>query len=280
MEPVLIDLNDYELSGGGFLGESYNHRTDPGLMLKLYSPDKEKMALDEYSLARKVYDAGIPTPEPGQLVRLADGRLGVQFTRIPDKKSYARAVGEDPSRAEEFAARFAALCRQLHSTRMAEGVFPVAASKYLWIVEGNKFLSTPQKDKVIRFISDVPDTGTAIHGDLHYGNVICAGGQDWLIDLGDFCTGNPLFDLGVAMLIMKMSPKPHFQELYHMDYETSIVFWEAFAKAYFGSDRPIASIEEELTPFAALRTLAFQNITDQELPMFQPLREALLGRNF
>lgn len=276
MEPVLIDLNDYELSGGGFLGESYNHRRDQSIMLKLYSPEKAQMALDEFSLACKVFDAGIPTPEPGQLVRLADGRLGVQFTRIPDKKSYARAVGEDPSCAEEFAARFATLCKQLHSTRMEPGQFPQAAQKLFKIVEDNKFLSPTDKDKVTRFISDVPDTGTAIHGDLHYGNVICAGGKDWFIDLGDFCTGNPLFDLGVAMLIMKMSPKPHFRDLYHMDYETSMIFWETFVRAYFGSDRPVASVEEELTPFAALRTLAFQNISGQELPFFGPLRKSLL----
>ena len=39
-DPVKISLSDYVLAGGGFNGESYNHRTDPDVMLKLYSPAK------------------------------------------------------------------------------------------------------------------------------------------------------------------------------------------------------------------------------------------------
>ena len=35
MEPRLIDLNDYILTGGGFMGESYNHKDNPELMLKM-----------------------------------------------------------------------------------------------------------------------------------------------------------------------------------------------------------------------------------------------------
>lgn len=36
MEAINISLNDYVLSGGGANGESYDHKTDPSIMLKLY----------------------------------------------------------------------------------------------------------------------------------------------------------------------------------------------------------------------------------------------------
>ena len=39
MEAIKISLNDYVLSGGGFNGESYDSKTDPTVMLKLYFPD-------------------------------------------------------------------------------------------------------------------------------------------------------------------------------------------------------------------------------------------------
>ena len=68
MEPIKISLNDYVLSGGGANGESYDHKTDPSVMLKLYFPGKIQQPLDEMNLARKVYDMGIPTPEPGEYV--------------------------------------------------------------------------------------------------------------------------------------------------------------------------------------------------------------------
>ena len=38
MDPILINLNDYVPAGEGANGESYNHRTDEGIMLKLYFP--------------------------------------------------------------------------------------------------------------------------------------------------------------------------------------------------------------------------------------------------
>ena len=79
MNPIKISLNDYELSGGGANGESYNHKTDPGIMLKLYFPGKIQQPLDEMLLARKVYDMGIPSPEPGDYVVSDDGGYGRRF---------------------------------------------------------------------------------------------------------------------------------------------------------------------------------------------------------
>lgn len=38
-----IDLEDYELSGGGKLGESYIKKDNPDILLKLYSTQLEKM---------------------------------------------------------------------------------------------------------------------------------------------------------------------------------------------------------------------------------------------
>ena len=40
MDAIKISLNDYILSGGGANGESFDHKTDPSVMLKLYFPGK------------------------------------------------------------------------------------------------------------------------------------------------------------------------------------------------------------------------------------------------
>ena len=68
IRPVLIDLSDYEFAGEGANGASYNHRTDPDILLKLYTRGDMTQPLDELLTARKVFAAGIPTPEPGDLV--------------------------------------------------------------------------------------------------------------------------------------------------------------------------------------------------------------------
>ena len=78
IQPILIDIADYEVAGAGANGLSYNHKTDPDLMLKLYNPGKRQQALSEMLVARKVYEAGIPSPEPGDFV--TDGeRYGILF---------------------------------------------------------------------------------------------------------------------------------------------------------------------------------------------------------
>ena len=102
MEAIKISLNDYVLSGGGFNGESYDHKSDPSVMLKLYFPGKIQQPLDEMLLSRKVYELGIPTPEPGEYVVTEDGRYGIRFHRILGKKSYSRATGDHPERAPQY----------------------------------------------------------------------------------------------------------------------------------------------------------------------------------
>ena len=85
MKPTLIDLNDYVRVGEGANGASYNHKTDPNIMLKMYFRNFEAAQL-ELELAQKVYNMGIPTPKPGDLV--TDGKqMGILFRRIEGKKS-------------------------------------------------------------------------------------------------------------------------------------------------------------------------------------------------
>lgn len=50
-----INPEDFILVGGGRWGESFNHRENPDIMLKLYAPEQKQMALDEYDRAQKFH---------------------------------------------------------------------------------------------------------------------------------------------------------------------------------------------------------------------------------
>ena len=102
-----IHMDDYVLSGGGANGESFIKKSDPSVLLKLYFPGKVQQPLDEMMLSRKVYQAGIPVPEPGEYVVTDDGRYGILFKRIEGKVSFASAVGNNPRKVKEFATEFA-----------------------------------------------------------------------------------------------------------------------------------------------------------------------------
>ena len=277
MEAIRISLDDYILSGGGANGESYDHKSDPSIMLKLYFPGKIQQPLDEMKLARKVHDLGIPTPHPGDYVVTEDGRYGIRFQRIPGKVSYSRATGEHPENVRHYAEEFAQMCLQLHDTHVDTAQFENVKDRYHRLLNENPFFTAEEKDKLGRFIDSVPDADTAIHGDLQFSNAIFTPDQQrYFIDLGDFCYGNPLFDVGMVYLCCCLSNESFIRETFHMDKATSIRFWECFAPAYFGKERTLKEIEAQIRPFAGLKTLIVERDTKRPMPEFRATLEKIL----
>ena len=299
MEPILIDLNDYVRTGEGANGASYNHKTDPSIMMKLYLRNFES-ARTELEMAKKVFAMGIPSPEPGDLV--TDGeRLGIRFRRIDGKKSYSRACGDNLERCEEYAREFAQLCIKLHNIHVDTTKFEnVKDRQYRWLQE-NPFFTDEEKAKLHAFIAAAPDTDTAIHGDLQFSNGIFVedsvdnndnkivnrklSTRQYFIDLGDFCYGYPMFDLGMVYLCCCLNDEAWTMEQYHMSNATAACFWDAFADEYFHSpDCPIAgcgpnvdmeAIEKTVRVYAGLKTLLIESCTHRPMPEFR----AVLAEN-
>ncbi len=277
MEALKISLNDYVLSGGGANGESYDHKTDPSVMLKLYFPGKIQQPLDEMLLARKVYAAGIPTPEPGEYVVTEDGRYGIRFKRILGKKSYARAIGDNPDNVQQYAQDFAQMCIKLHQVHIDTAEFENVKERYYRLLEENPFFTKAEKDKIAKFISDVPDEDTAVHGDLQFGNAIFVGDERYFIDLGDFCYGNHLFDVAMVYLCSCISEEAFIQEAFHMPKSVSRRFWDYFVPAYFGPGVSVKEASELLDPYAGLKTLIIERDTKCPMPEFRALLTSILA---
>ena len=278
MEPTLININDYERTGEGANGASYNHKADKSIMLKMYLHNFEA-AKKELELARKVYAAGISTPEPGDLV--TDGTaLGIRFRRIDGKKSYSRACGDNPERTEEYAREFAQLCKKLHSTHVDTTQFMNIKDHLYALLDANPFFTDEQKQKIHDFIAAAPDADTAIHGDLQFGNGIFVEKDGirtpYFIDLGDFCYGYPMFDLGMVYLCGCLNEETWTQEQFHMSNATAKRFWDAFALEYFGQDADLAEIEKTVRIYAGLKTLIIERDTHRPMTNFRAMLEGTI----
>lgn len=277
MKAELINLEDYDYSGEGANGASYNHKTDPRFMLKLYNTSKPlDFITSELERAKKVYDLGIPSPKPGVLV--TDGeRYGIRFERILNKRSFSRAVGDDPSDENiRFRAReFAKMCKLLHGTECPDGMFENVKDVYKRDLKYS-FFSDEEKKKVAEFIDSVPDARTAIHGDLQFSNAITDGTNNYFIDLGDFACGNPLFDLGMVLMCCKYSDDAFIEEVFHMKKATSTKFWECFVPEYFDGRMTPDQAEKMLRPFAGLKSIIIERDCHQSFPHYRALLDEVV----
>lgn len=257
-KPELIDMDDYEQSGEGFTATSYFSKTGDK-MIKLYtdyvsSTEPEK----ELKLAKSVKKLGVRTPEVYRLV--TDGkRIGVEFERIRDKKSYARAISDEPERMEEYTKAFAVMCRQLHSTPCNTADFLPISARFINATNNSARLSLAQKGKVIKYIHGIKPESTCTHGDMQIGNAIMANGVSYWIDLAGFSYGNPLFDLGMLAFVMTIESDEVAQNLYHLSCSQLARVWDIFLKEYYGPDADIEKAKEDIAPVVALYMIDFCN---------------------
>ena len=112
----------------------------------------------------------------------------------------------------------------------------------------------------------MPDEDTAIHGDLQYSNAIFAGDKRYFIDLGDFCYGNHLFDVGMVYLCTYLSDEAFIKETFHMPKALAKKFWDAFVPEYFGPQMSLKEAEKLILPFASLKVLIVERDTKCPMP--------------
>lgn len=268
-------LNNATQAGDGFTSITYFTK-DNDAMIKLYYDyvNKDEL-LREKRYSTEAFKNGVPTPLSGDIIKV-DGQYGIIFERIKTKASFARLLSNDYSRLDELAKDFALLATNLHATKANKSVFPNVKNVYKEYVDKFEGLNYEEKDKVKRFIDNVPDKDTCLHGDFHFGNaIVTSDGQKLFIDMSDFAYGNPLFDLGTLYFVTHNDRDKHSEELFHNTSSVLREFYEHFVKYYY----PNLSLEEAsdmLKPFAALTVIHFASKSHERPWMKEYVRELLL----
>lgn len=257
--PEWIDLADYEESGDGYTAISYNHK-DGKRMMKLYA-DYIPLAVPEQELAISwaIMDLGIRIPKAYRLV--TDGnRVGVEFERIQGKRSFARAISQEPERLEAYVKEFAEACRKLHAIPCNTEVFPSVKDHFNAAIDASKDYDAAQKARMHAWVDAAPDATTCLHGDMHIGNIITANGEDYWIDLADFRYGHPYFDLGMLYFVCISNPSDEMaQRLFHLSHAQMLQVWETFVRYYFGPEADLETVNRTIEPYAALFMIHFAN---------------------
>ena len=250
-----IDLNDYVQTGEGGTSLTYTHKTRPALA-KLFNQGSEaEQAEEEFVTARAVFDMGIPTPEPLQLI--SDGkRRGVEYELISNKRSLTRIISQEPERLEEISLTFARMVRELHTQKANTSRFTSVKERLRrFYQEKGDRVTEEYKERALNFIDKSPDADTSLHGDLHIGNIITDGRRNLWIDLGQFSYGEPEWDLGWMWTICNQIDGQRSDFLLHVTPETLKTHWDIFLPAYLGTNdkAKIGEYTRRLIPYYAVR---------------------------
>ena len=276
-KPEWIDMADYEESGDGYTATSYNHK-DGKRMMKLYA---EYMPVSEpereLQMAWSIMDLGLHIPRAFRLV--TDGkRVGVEFERITPKRSFARAVSQEPDKLVHYVKWFAEECRKLHATPCDTIVFSSVKEHFHQVIDASRDFDEVQKAKLHAFVDDAPDATTCLHGDMHLGNIITDGEHTWWIDLADFRYDHPWFDLGMLYFVCISNPSDELaMKLFHVDHATMVKVWDVFVHAYFGPGTSLEEASRMIAPYACLYMIHFAN-RESMLPHWRPCIEEMLLR--
>jgi len=257
-----INLSNFTRTGEGANGSSYSCKSDPDIMVKLYNVDYPlDTVFTELEVAKKVFALGVPSPEPGEIV--TDGeRTGIMFSNIQNKRSYSRMLADEPERTEEITREFAACCRKIHSIECPDGLFPDAKPQFLHLLDADKSFNEKEKNIIADFINSVPDATTALHGDMHMGNIVStlpkgAKMSDphkvFFIDLGYFSRGFPLFDLGMTKNICLCADEEFRVENFHITGKQTAEVWTWFVDEYFEGKKSLQEANDLIDPFMAVK---------------------------
>ena len=237
MEAEKIDLSDWVRSGEGRNGQSYFHKTDDTLVLKLndISWDQEK-TLAEFNMSESVRKLGVRCPEVYRFV--TDGeRYGYISQRIKEKRSFSRMIADDPSRIPELARIFAARARELHSTPCDTSIFQSALARRKEMIDHCEAFPDDVRARLESIYKDFDPTAcTCLHGDFHTGNLIAGEGGEYWIDLGSFSYGDPLLDVSTLYMIAYYTPVKALESIFHISRRQFCMFVDEFLKYYYGKE--------------------------------------------
>lgn len=237
MEAEKINLSDWERSGEGRNGQSYYHKTDDKVVLKLndISWNREK-TFAEFNMSKSVRELGVRCPEVYSFI--TDGeRYGYISQRIKGKRSFSRMIADDPSRIPELARTFAARARELHSTPCDTSVFHSALARRKEMIDRCDVLPDDVRARLESIYKDFDQTAcTCLHGDFHTGNLISGEGGEYWIDLGSFAYGDPLLDVSTLYMIGHYTPVKALESIFHISRRQFCSFVDEFLICYYGEE--------------------------------------------
>ena len=232
-----VSVEGCEVIGEGANGKVY--RIDPDTIVKVY---KNHDALEEIhkerELARKAFVMGVPTAIPYDVVQVGD--LYGSVFELLNAKSFAKLMIAQPEQTEQLARESVEILKTMHATTLKPGELPdKKAEALVWAEFCRDYLPAEVGDKLLRLVSDIPETLNMLHGDYHIKNIMRQNGENLLIDMDTLAMGHPVFEFAaiyLAYIGFSCIDHENVKRFLGIPYEQAQRFWKETVRAYFGTD--------------------------------------------
>lgn len=230
-----VNLDDWTLFSDRRNSQNYISK-DGKWMLKVFTEfagNSLETLEAEQELSRSVAKLGIPTPAVGDIVEMPNGGYGLIFEYVTGKRSFARAMHDEPENVEKYTKNLVALLKKIHSMPCDTERFPSSAEACERMIKTQPFFTDAMREKMLAFLATIEPKTTCIHGDCNPSNFIMSDQGEFAIDLGMFKYGNPLFDIGMTAFFICLLPPLATEQIFRINPECQKVFWHTFVCEYF-----------------------------------------------
>ena len=229
-----VSVEGCKIVGKGAHGTVYT--TAPDTIVKVYEPGSSLVDINkERELSKKAFVLGLPTAIALDTVKVGD-QYGTVFELL-NAASCVNYVKESQKNLDDFCDKAVATLKKIHSTVCNDSSLPDMKKSHLKYVDNIRiFLSDQEYLKLKKFIEDIPDAKTLIHGDFHLKNQLLVGDQLMLIDMDTLCTGNPIFEIAsVCNSYFEFGEirREAIEDFLGISLETANYLWKNISRKYY-----------------------------------------------
>lgn len=209
---------------------------DKKLLAKIFTDFSQKLlneVQNEKEIISNAIEIGINTPNIYDIVELDDGRYGLIYEYIEDKKSLSRIISENPENTEIHIKKFAEMGKNFHSIKTNKNKFESMEERIIKNIKEQNVLNDSQKLIALNYLESMEKLDYCIHGDFQPSNFIISNGKEYVIDLGGISYGNPLLDVGFFYFFTNFLPYTITKSVFKCDEKYVKSFWNYFLKYYF-----------------------------------------------
>ncbi len=173
---------------------------EPGSILKLYREWAPSDWVDyEARIARQVHQAGMPSPEAGEIIEI-NGRRGLIYERL-DGPSMLQIMSANPLKLLAFARMLAELQVQMHSLSLPG--LPPQKGGLERAIRSARDLPEDLRAPALQALERLPSGDRLCHGDYHPDNILMTARGPVIIDWMTAASGSPAADVARTSIMLR-----------------------------------------------------------------------------